>query len=317
MLAGIACLSIALTPLPVRAGPPLRVKDRLVADLGDKEKDKDTDKAKDKDEAPKDPISKSLMFLDKFGNPQGGDLGLSKDGEFKGKKLLVWGHLKGEHQYVFREANPMWVALRKRGFEVQLADKEFPADILLKFDQFWLISYDQDNLKDADIAVLEKFVAAGKGVYLLADNEPYLAQTNVLARRWFDTDLKGSYHGTQIGFVKTRKLKEEVIKKFNGQYAIDDHALLTGVNFVYEGITISHFAETKKLQVIMRGSDGKPLVGVSTVPGKRVIVDCGFTRYFFDERDPEGSMSFINRTAGTLRYGENVAAFLQGKEKRF
>jgi len=89
-----------------------------------------------------------------------------------------------------------------------------------------------------------------------------------------------------------------------------------GVNFVYEGITLSHFDETPKLKVIMRASDGKPLVGVPTEKGKRVIVDCGFTRYFCDPSSPE-TAGYINITAGTLRYGENVAAYLMGKEKRY
>jgi hypothetical protein len=303
----VSILSLILTAQLAPATPPLFDKERLAA-VGDKDKDKD-----EKEYPKTDP----LKFLDKFGNPQGGDLGLSKDGEFKGKKILVWGNLKGEHHQIFKDVNPMWQALRKRGFAVQLADGDFPRDILPEFDQFWLFSYDQpDNLKEADMKALDKFATAGKGVYLLTDNEPYTVQVNLMAKRWFDAEIKGNYHGTQIGFIKARKLSEAVLAKFNGTFAIaeEDHPLLTGVNFIYEGITISHFAETKKLRVVMRGSDGKTLVGVSNVPGMRVVLDCGYTRYFFDEKNPD--TSFINATAGTLRFGENVAAFLQGKEKR-
>lgn len=61
---------------------------------------------------------------------------------------------------------------------------------------------------------------------------------------------------------------------------------------------------------------GNPLVGVSRIKNKRVIVDCGFTRYYFDPGNPDGGSSFVTRTAGTVRFGENVAAYLAGKESR-
>ena len=81
-----------------------------------------------------------------------------------------------------------------------------------------------------------------------------------------------------------------------------DHPLLTGLNFFWEGITISHVVTTDKLETAVLASDGKCLIAVSKVPKQRVVIDCGWTRYY---------PMFINKTAGTVRLAENVAAYLQ------
>jgi hypothetical protein len=83
---------------------------------------------------------------------------------------------------------------------------------------------------------------------------------------------------------------------------VSDHLLLTGLNFFWEGVTISHVVTTDKLERVVLASDGKCLIALSKVKGQRVVIDCGWTRYY---------PMFSTKTAGTVRLAENVAAYLQ------
>src|SRR6185312_3406645 len=96
-----------------------------------------------------------------------------------------------------------------------------------------------------------------------------------------------------------------------GDYELPDHPLLKGVNFVYEGITISNVSAADGLEAVMQASDGKTVVAVSTRPGRRVGIDCGFTRYLYGPREEH---HFITKTAGSARLAQNLAAYLAGKD---
>jgi hypothetical protein len=173
-------------------------------------------------------------------------------------------------------------------------------------------------LQNQDFVAIAQFVASGKGLFLMADNEPYTVESNVLAQYLFRSQVKGNYQGTRIAYVADRTdspLTPQQIEKFGGPgaFAVKDHALLTGVNFIYEGITVSHFTETPALDVVLRASDGQPVIGVAKQPGQRVVLDCGCTRYYYG---PAPSMHYITKTAGTVRFAENVAAYLMGKGKQ-
>ena len=167
-------------------------------------------------------------------------------------------------------------------------------------------------LTDEAYAAIKDFIKKGKGVCLLADNDPYVQEANELANRLYGVNVSGNYPGQKIAYVRQRKHPEDVIRKFKGAYAVEDNPLLTGVNFVYEGITISNVGLSEKLEVAMDASDGKPLLAVSKLPGQRVVIDCGYTRYCHGAND---ETSFILKTAGTLRLAENIAAYLMGKDK--
>jgi hypothetical protein len=240
--------------------------------------------------------------FDQFGNPQG-DFRLGRDMEFVGRRILVWADWEGigdEQKYLTDMENPLWIALKKMGFEVVLKDGPFPSASLKDFDQLWIFSGPHE-LRGLDPTLVVDFVRSGKGLYLLADNDPYHVDANAIANVLFGTRERG--------------LDDATIRKYGGEFPINDHPLFTGVNFIYEGITTSNFQETPLLKTIMNDSAGKPLVGVSLILGTRVVVDCGFTRYCYDRADPKGRNSFITRVAGSQRFGENVAAFLSGKDR--
>jgi hypothetical protein len=162
-------------------------------------------------------------------------------------------------------------------------------------------------LDDRAYRAIIDFVKAGKGLCLLSDDEPFTVESNELARRLFGVGVGGNYVADKVAVVRGRKLTAEDVRKFGGGYEVDDHPLLTGVNFLFEGITVSNVGESDKLEVALKASDGKPLIAVSKVPGMRVVVDCGFTRYC---HGPTERTSYIQKTAGTVRLGQNIAAFL-------
>ena len=92
---------------------------------------------------------------------------------------------------------------------------------------------------------------------------------------------------------------------------VEEHPLLTDVNFIYEGATVSHIEPTSSLQSVLKASDGHILAAVSTNPQQRAVVDCGWNRYYYS-----AGGRFVTETAGTLRYAENIAAYLMGKDAK-
>lgn len=158
---------------------------------------------------------------------------------------------------------------------------------------------------------IEKFANSGKGLCLLSDDEPFVIESNELARRLYGVAVKGNYIADKIAYVRERNLTPAEIRKFKGQYEVADHPLLKGVNFLYEGITISNVGESDKLDVALKASDGKPLIAVSKVPGQRVVIDCAFTQFC---HGPTERTSYILKSAGAVRLAQNIAAYLAGKE---
>lgn|GEM_PF-6321140 len=162
--------------------------------------------------------------------------------------------------------------------------------------------------KDCD--AIEAFARAGGGLCLLAEDEPFTREADELARRLFGARVSGNYIADRVAFVRNRGLTPADVKKFGGQFEVAEHPLLAGVNFLFEGITVSHVTRSDKLDVALAASDGKALVAVSKVPGVRAVIDCGFTRYC---HGPTERTSYVLKTAGTVRLAQNVAAHLAGK----
>lgn len=273
--------------------------------------------------------------LDKFGNPIGNH-SLAANGAFEGKRLLIWGASNGPSP-IFAKRNPLFDGLREKGFDVVTRVGSFDPSLLREVDQLWIISGMNRDLQPPDVDAIVAFAKSGKGLYICGDNAPYVTETNSIAGELFGVTAKGDYYGTKTIAVRGRglgdagdrekgaplnkkqkqanKTAEDLRNKLPGlgariqnsqvSHYVDAHALLTGINFIYEGVTISHLTPNSKLTPVLIASDGKILASVAKDPKLKVIVDCGFTRYY-----PE----YINTTAGTLRYAENIAAYLMGAE---
>ena len=83
-----------------------------------------------------------------------------------------------------------------------------------------------------------------------------------------------------------------------------DHLLTTGLEYLYEGITIATIAPTDDADADSLRLGGNLVTAVYEKDGKRAIVDGGFTR-LYNKWD----------TAGTGRYVKNAAAWLANVER--
>lgn len=282
----------------------------------------------------------SQSNLNRFGNPEGKGLGLAQANEFVGARMLVWSTDSEAHNNVFTTDNPLWAAIKDLGFEIQMKRTRFETQWLDDADQLWIFSGHTSGMDAKAYAAVVDFVQSGKGVYLAAENAPYFVEATELTRRLYQTDISGDYPGGNLiavrGYGVTRddfrklgqdadpqqkqdpsgrggksdsKSRIEIINRAT-HYA-DLHPLLTDVNFIFEGITVSHIEPTSRLQTVLLAFDRQILAAVSLDPGQRVVVDCGWTRYYFSSQG-----RFVTDTAGTIRYAENIAAYLMGKDDK-
>ena len=301
------------------------------------------------------------VTYDRFGNPVGPEVGLGRDYEFKGKKLLFWSGYENAGRVFFGRDNPLWKAWERQGFTVRVEFGRFRTEWLRDIDQLWVLStaryespvpagvppelvvnavdllpaseipsgFTRDEYKFIVRATLDlalsrvhpfdeaayrevvKFVQSGKGVCLLSDDEPYCAESNELARRLYGVAVKGNYLADKIAYVRERKLTPAEIRKFGGQYAVADHPLLTGVNFLYEGITISNVGVSDKLDVALRAAMGSrswrsrkypASASSSTAPSPNSATV------------RPSATSYILKSAGAVRLAQNIAAYLAGKD---
>jgi hypothetical protein len=247
-----------------------------------------------------------------------------KDGEFKGKKLLIacW-YSEGSGQEAV-PLNNVPKVLRQLGFTVDILRNPTHLPALDSYDQLWLVSGAGSQFAGEDVARVKKYLAGGKGVYVLADNTPYTHEANILGKELHGLSVSGDYSGGQTVNVMppgtVKKMFEEAMKRgdmekltemrragfLNGKLYAEDHELLSGISQIYEGITLCHLDPAKDVDVILRASDNQSLVGVSTRPGEKLVYDCGFTRLY---------CGWEANAATSTHWYRNVAAFLLGKRR--
>lgn len=235
---------------------------------------------------------------DKYGNPNGTNYDLLRDGSMRGYKVLIinlcpeWDTCGQRENY----NNPI-KALENKGFEVIYRD-EFPADfarISASLCQVWLISGYNRTITDEQIRQIKAFYNQGKGVYLWADNDPFYADVNPIIKDLFGSTMSGIYIGEQIIGVQ---------KHIKGVGIVAGHLISTGISNFYEGVTISNVTMTQYLKPLVYSSDKKVVTAYSDVDGKRLLIDGGFTRLCVDWD-----------SAGTDRYVVNAAGWLGNFEK--
>ena len=235
---------------------------------------------------------------DKYGNPNGTNYDLLRDGSMRGYKVLIinlcpeWDTCGQRENY----NNPI-KALENKGFEVIYRD-EFPADfarISASLCQVWLISGYNRTITDEQIRQIKAFYNQGKGVYLWADNDPFYADVNPIIKDLFGSTMSGNYIGKQIIGVQ-KHIKDVGI--------VAGHLISTGILNFYEGVTISNVTMTQYLKPLVYSSDKKVVTAYSDMDGKRLLIDGGFTRLCVDWD-----------SAGTDRYVVNAAGWLGNFEK--
>ncbi len=234
---------------------------------------------------------------DSYGNAGGTQFDLAVDGAFEGETIVVI------QLYPF-DFEPAREALKQKGFSVFRFSQNAPSApeldaALEKANQLWIISDAGQKLGSDHLAVIQKFFDAGHGVYIWGDNEPYYGDANYVA----DALLGVTMHGDLIGDQTVKVMRKgEVLGEGGGVRR--DHLLTTGLENIYEGITIATIENNERLTPIIYGSAGNLVTAVYERDGKRAILDGGFTR-LYNKWD----------TAGTARYVKNAAAWLSNEER--
>jgi len=204
------------------------------------------------------------------------------------------------------------VTLAAKGFSFKFVTDENTFIGLLDTKEYsvaWIISSDAydwnqrsgdpgvekwQNLADA----CEKFYMQGGGLFLFTDNEPLITHANIILERIADAQLTGNDPGNGV------------MNKGQGQNAgtFDAKALLsTGLNTLYEGMTISYANKLGRLKVLAKSFQDHAAILYCdcTEDWGRVVVDTGFTK-LWKEWD----------SAGTSRYIANATVWLLGLDYR-
>lgn len=234
---------------------------------------------------------------DSYGNATGNQYDLAVDGAFEGQTIVVLHFYTGEN---FDFEKPK-AALKEKGFSVYRFMNQAPSPVELekaleKACQLWVISTSTQMLNDEHAEIIKEFFYSGKGVYLWGDNDPYHADANFLAQKLIGVSMSGGYYGAQNVSFKTDSTS-------SGMQA--DHLITTGLEYVFEGITISKIQDTEqKMKPLVWSTDGNVVTAIYEDQGQRLIIDGGFTRLYCNWD-----------TAGTGRYVKNAAAWLVNYER--
>jgi hypothetical protein len=233
---------------------------------------------------------------DEYGNAEGNEYDLAVDGAFEGQTIAVL-HLYTGEGFDFSLPTK---ALKEKGFSVYRWIDHPPSpealdSALQKACQLWVISSNQRELSDAHAAVIKKFFDSGKGVYIWGDNQPYYADANFLAQKLLGSTMQGNVRGDQtVG----------ILKQGTKAGLMPNHLITTGLQNIYEGVTIATIQDNKDLTPNLYGSTGNLVTAAYEKKGKRLLLDGGFTRLFIKWD-----------TAGTGRYVKNAAAWLVNYER--
>ena len=235
---------------------------------------------------------------DSFGNAQGSQYDLAVDGAFDGQTILIVDFYSNQNGQDFSGPKN---AVREKGFSmVRYSEAPTPDELsklLAKANQFWLIAScdNKVHLNANHHAAIKKFFDAGHGVYLWGDNDPCNADADKLAQILVGARVRGNLPGDQTVTISDGAGKPGVVR---------DHLLSTGVENVYEGITVATVEPTSQMTPVIYGSAGNLVAAAYESKDKRLLVDGGFTR-----------LSYKWNTAGTGRYIKNAAAWLANYER--
>lgn len=232
---------------------------------------------------------------DSYGNAEGNQYDLAVDGAFEGQTIAVL------HLYTsgFDFSLPT-AALKEKGFSVYRWINNPPSaealdSALAKSCQLWIISDSGRKLNQGHADVIKKYFDSGKGVYIWGDNQPFYSDANFIAQELIGAKMEGNIIGDQtVGLLKDGS-KSGVMP---------NHLITTGLQNIYEGITIATITAHKDLTPIVYGSAGNLVTAAYEKDGKRLLIDGGFTRLYYKWD-----------TAGTGRYVKNAAAWLVNFEK--
>ena len=233
---------------------------------------------------------------DKYGNPDGPEFDLAKDGAFKGLQIALLHLYTGEG---FDFSLPT-TALKEKGFSVHRWKDNPPsaaelAKTLKQSCQLWVISDCTAKLGSEHLEVIRDYFVSGHGVYIWGDNEPYYADANAVAAILFKGRMAGNVPGERVVHHQKTPGTAGMVK---------GNPICTGLESLYEGSSIATVDSNPLLQPVVFGSAGNLVVAAYDRDQRRALLDSGFTRLYCNWD-----------TAGTGRYVKNAAAWLVNYER--
>ncbi len=241
-------------------------------------------------------VVQKRVASDQYGNAAGSQGDLAVDGAFEGQTVVVL-HFYTQEGFDFSLPKK---AIREKGFSVfrWVNAPPPPAELdkaLQKACELWIISGQSQLLNEEHLKVIKKFFDAGHGVYIWGDNEPYYADANFVAQGLLGVTMSGNVPGAQVVGLQAQPNKHGLLPK---------HLLSTGIEHIFEGVTIATIAKNQTLTPLIYGSADNLVTAFYDKGGKRAILDGGFTRLYINWD-----------TAGTDRYVKNAAAWLANYER--
>ena len=251
---------------------------------------------------------REALAHDQYGNPTGREYDLGRDGAFKGYQVLI-AQFYSDFQFNDAAMQVPIDELNAKGFQVKLVKSEDACIAELASNRYtiaWIIStifIQNPNF----VPTLTTFHSNGGAIFLFADNTPYICHASEFLKAKFGVTVEGNYYGGQ-----TLTYKEEGHQQ-TGHFG--QHEIFTGIQNLFEGITISHpvFTTSKSRTVfttLATATDSHSTIAVYDPPPTsaegRLCLDCGFTKLYINWD-----------TAGTARYIINASCWLLGIEKRF
>lgn len=247
---------------------------------------------------------------DGYGNAAGNDYDLAKDNAFDGQTIAVIHLYNGEG---FDFSLPKTV-LEEKGFVIKrwtsVPDVEELDAVLDEACQLWVISHMSTQLSAEHIERIKAFFDAGHGVYIWGDNDPYYADANALGQALVGTTMTGNVMGDQTVSLQQREGERGIVA---------NHLMSTGLEYVYEGITIATVQPVEGLHPLVYGSANNLVAAYYEKDGKRLIFDGGFTRLYV-KWDTAGTGRYVKNAAAWLtnyeRFGDSVISEAMREEKR-
>lgn len=241
-------------------------------------------------------VEKVKVDVDQHGNAQGNQYDLAVDGAFDGETITVL-HLYTGEGFDFHLPKD---ALKEKGFSVYryIDNPPSPEELeesLEKSCQLWIISGYTQKLNQEHLKVIKKFFDAGHGVYIWGDNDPYYADANYVSEYLIGTKMLGNLPGDKVVGLNNKNKNVGLAP---------GHLITTGLEYVYEGITIATIQKNTGLNPLIYGHEGNLVAATYESNGKRLILDGGFTRLYISWD-----------AAGTGRYVKNAAAWLVNYER--
>ena len=236
---------------------------------------------------------------DKYGNPEGGQFDLAKDGAFKGYKIIVLDFSDDGGLTSDPFKNPR-KALNKKGFEIEFyadmpAYSEFRRILSAPNSQLWIISGPRTYIDSQSLNLIVKYYEEGHGLYIWGDNEPWYADANAVLQSLFGVTMNGNLPGSKVISIQQGAGQPGIIA---------NHPITTGVVNLFEGITIATVSTGRYLKPLVYGSAKNIVTAYYDENGRRALADGGFTRLFCNWD-----------SAGTDRYVVNAAAWLANVER--